>query len=87
MPAQLKTVAGIKVYPARCDNQQLISSNGSLTQYSADNATQISAKGVVSINQDGSGTSTNERLTLDVQADGSGTWLPKATPMTILASP
>ena len=77
MPAQLKTVAGIKVYPARCDNQQLISSNGSLTQYNADNATQISAKGVVSINQDGSGTSTNERLTLDVQADGSGTLVAK----------
>ena len=34
MPPQLKTMAGIKVYPARCDNQQLISSNGSLTQYS-----------------------------------------------------
>ena len=77
MPPQLKTMAGIKVYPARCDNQQLISSNGSLTQYSDDNATQISAKGVVSINQDGSGTSTNERLTLDVQADGSGTLVAK----------
>ena len=78
MPAQLKTVAGIKVYPARCDNQQLISSNGSLTQYSADNATQISDKGVVSINQDGSGTSTNDRLTLEVQADGSGSLVAKA---------
>ena len=77
MPAQLKTVAGIKVYPARCDNQQLISSNGSLTQYSADNATQISDKGVVSINQDGSGTSTNDRLTLEVQADGSGSLVAK----------
>ena len=79
MPAQLKTVAGIKVYPARCDNQQLISSNGSITQYSANNATQISSKGVVSINQDGSGTSTNEHLTLDVQADGSGTLVAKPT--------
>ena len=78
MPAQLKTVAGIKVYPARCDNQQLISSNGSLTQYSADNATQISDKGVVSIHQDGSGTSTNDRLTLEVQADGSGSLVAKA---------
>ena len=78
MPAQLKTVAGIKVYPARCDNQQLISSNGSLTQYSASNATQISDKGVVSINQDGSGTSTNDRLTLEVQADGSGSLVAKA---------
>ena len=77
MPAQLKTVAGIKVYPARCDNQQLISSNGSLTQYSADNATQISDKGVVSINQDGSGTSTNDRLTLEVQTDGSGSLVAK----------
>ena len=77
MPAQLKTVAGIKVYPARCDNQQLISSNGSLTQYSADNATQISDKGVVSIHQDGSGTSTNDRLTLEVQADGSGSLVAK----------
>ena len=77
MPAQLKTVAGIKVYPARCDNQQLISSNGSLTQYSADNATQIIDKGVVSINQDGSGTSTNDRLTLEVQADGSGSLVAK----------
>ena len=77
MPAQLKTVAGIKVYPARCDNQQLISSNGSLTQYSASNATQISDKGVVSINQDGSGTSTNDRLTLEVQADGSGSLVAK----------
>ena len=77
MPAQLKTVAGIKVYPARCDNQQLISSNGSLTQYSADNATQISDKGVVSINQDGSGTSTNDRFTLEVQADGSGSLVAK----------
>ena len=77
MPEQLKTVAGIKVYPARCDNQQLISSNGSLTQYSADNATQISDKGVVSINQDGSGTSTNDRLTLEVQADGSGSLVAK----------
>ena len=77
MPAQLKTVAGIKVYPARCDNQQLISSNGSLTQYSADNATQISDKGVVSINQDGSDTSTNVRLTLEVQADGSGSLVAK----------
>ena len=78
MPAQLKTVTGIKVYPARCDNQQLISSNGSLTQYSADNATQISDKGVVSIHQDGSGTSTNDRLTLEVQADGSGSLVAKA---------
>ena len=78
MPAQLKTVAGIKVYPARCDNQQLISSNGSLTQYSADNATQISDKGVVSIHQDGSGTSTNDRFTLEVQADGSGSLVAKA---------
>ena len=78
MPAQLKTVAGIKVYPARCDNQQLISSNGSLTQYSADNATQIIDKGVVSINHDGSGTSTNDRLTLEVQADGSGSLVAKA---------
>ena len=78
MPAQLKTVAGIKVYPARCDNQQLISSNGSLTQYNTDNATQISDKGVVSINQDGSGTSTNDRLTLEVQADGSGSLVAKA---------
>ena len=78
MPAQLKTVAGIKVYPARCDNQQLINSNGSLTQYSADNATQISDKGVVSIHQDGSGTSTNDRLTLEVQADGSGSLVAKA---------
>ena len=77
MPAQLKTVAGIKVYPARCDNQQLISSNGSLTQYSADNATQISDNGVVSINQDGSGTSTNDRFTLEVQADGSGSLVAK----------
>ena len=77
MPAQLKTVAGIKVYPARCDNQQLISSNGSLTQYNTDNATQISDKGVVSINQDGSGTSTNDRLTLEVQADGSGSLVAK----------
>ena len=77
MPAQLKTVTGIKVYPARCDNQQLISSNGSLTQYSADNATQISDKGVVSIHQDGSGTSTNDRFTLEVQADGSGSLVAK----------
>ena len=78
MPVALKSVAGIKVYPARCDQQQLISSNGSIIQYSADQATQINQQGVLSVNKDGSGTSTDANMTIEVQADGSGTLVKKA---------
>ena len=78
MPADFNNLAGIKVYPARCDNQQLINSNGSISQYSADNATQVNHQGVLSVNKDGSGTSTDANMTIEVQADGSGTLVKKS---------
>ena len=72
LPARLKPSNGIRVYPARCDQQQLINRDGSIMQHSGNQATQINQQGVLSVQQDGSGFASDGRVTVNANADGSG---------------
>lgn len=72
LPIRLDPKSGIRVYPARCEQQQLLVGDGSILSRSDSHATQVNEQGVLSVEQSGAGLSVNERTTLSVNADGSG---------------